>query len=536
MIYTSPAGDLENPYNGNAVQFIKDSKFVQQFPDVKAYIDVDTDEYLTTKQVLDLIGRVHTVLIKEFGIKYDDAVCLFAPNSIYQPVIQHGIGSMGGVCSPANAQYLPEELAHQISTSDSKLVVVSKVLEETALKAIDIVAKSKKTARIILLDELIRKAYKSEYSNPINIKDGKSKHLLYCFSSGTSGLPKGVITTHQNMCSNVEQNEKLGGQDFRLETTTGAGFLPMSHMYGLSVYNFQSLYKSCSVVVFPKFEFEKMLKAVVKYKISQLALVPPIVLLLAKSPLVDKYPEVKDIIKMAGCGAAPLSSTLADDATTRLGEEFKVIQGYGLTETSPTTHNALWDIENYASGSIGWLVPGVTARIVDTDTGKDGERGELWLKGPNVFAGYLKMDRSAAFTEDGWFKTGDVAIIDKSGQFYIVDRAKELIKVKGLQVAPAELEGLLLKHPGVVDAAVIGVWDEEQNTEFPRAFVQLSQNADALEVKRWLDDGVANHKKLRAGVVVLDAVPKSPSGKILRRYLRERKGDKVLGLKKDSKL
>jgi len=257
--------------------------------------------------------------------------------------------------------------------------------------------------------------------------------------------------------------------------------------------------------------------------------VPPTILQLAKDPLVSKYDF--STVRMINSGAAPLTKELVNSMYNRLHIPIK--QGYGLSETSPTTHMQKWSDCMQYIGSVGHLLPNQTAKYMSPDEKEVpvGETGEFWVKGPNIFKGYLNNPEGTknALTADGFFKTGDVGYQDKEGNFYITDRIKELIKYKGSQVAPAELEGLLASHPDIDDVGVIGVYSIEQATELPRAYVVPKKGVEAnkeLEKKimNWLAGKVAGHKKLRGGVRFLDAIPKSASGKILRRVLKERAG------------
>lgn len=230
---------------------------------------------------------------------------------------------------------------------------------------------------------------------------------------------------------------------------------------------------------------------------------------------------------MINSGAAPLTRDLVDAVYKRL--KIPIKQGYGLSETSPTTHTQPWETWYTYIGSVGRLLPNQTAKYMSPE-GKEvpaGQTGELWLKGPNVFMGYLNNEEGTknALTEDGYFKTGDVGHQDEEGNFYITDRVKELIKYKGFQVPPAELEGLLISHPDIDDVAVIGIQDHEQATEVPRAYVVPKKGVKGgkekeQEIKEWLAKKVASHKRLRGGVRFVDEVPKSASGKILRRVLK----------------
>jgi acyl-coenzyme A synthetase/AMP-(fatty) acid ligase len=271
----------------------------------------------------------------------------------------------------------------------------------------------------------------------------------------------------------------------------------------------------------PAFNLQKFCSYNEDYRITFANVVPPVVLLLAKHPIVEVYDFSS--LKMLNCGAAPLTKELATAVYERIKVPIK--QGYGLTEKSPTTHLQAWD--QWATfGSIGHLLPNQVAKYVDPDEKEVpvGMAGELWLKGPNVFKGYYKNPRATenTFSADGFFKTG----VDERGNFYITDRIQEIIQYKEFQVAPAELEGLLLGHPKINDVAVLGVFDESIESEVPRAYVLpvrgVARNADtAREICDWLDARVPAYKRLRGEVRWVNSIPKSPSGKILRRALRK---------------
>jgi len=285
----------------------------------------------------------------------------------------------------------------------------------------------------------------------------------------------------------------------------------------------------------PRFEIEAFCKIVSSQKITFAFLVPPVVLLLAKHPIVSKYDLSS--LRMTNSGAAPLTKEVVDAFWNRL--HIPVKQGYGLSETSPTTHTQRWEEWYTTLGSVGRMMPNMTAKYVGADEREvaAGQPGELWLKGPNIFKGYLAnaAGTADALTADGYFRTGDVGYQDGGGSFYITDRLKELIKYKGFQVPPAELEGLLVGNARVDDAAVVGVYDPDQATEVPRAYVVLKPDGAAAdgggggaeteqtaeEIAAWIAERVAPHKRLRGGVRFVKEIPKSGTGKILRRVLRE---------------
>lgn len=286
------------------------------------------------------------------------------------------------------------------------------------------------------------------------------------------------------------------------------------------------MYMGCELVVMPKFDLEKFCSHVERMKITVAPVVPPVLLQLAKDPRVTKYDL--STLRMLNSGAAPLTRDLVEAVYDRL--KVPVKQGYGLSETSPATHGQAWDAWRESIGSVGQLLSAMWAKHVtpDGEEVRVGQIGELWLKGPNIFLGYFKNPQGTrnAFSEDGYFKTGDVGYQDENGNFYITDRVKELIKYKGFQVPPAELEGLLVSHPDIDDAAVIGIYNEDEATEVPRAYIVLRQGVQKTRemehvITQWLSERVAGHKRLRGGIRFIPQVPKSAAGKILRRILSD---------------
>ena len=296
--------------------------------------------------------------------------------------------------------------------------------------------------------------------------------------------------------------------------------LPFFHIYGMTVIMNQGLRAGATIVTMPRFDLDQFLGLIAEHGVTRAYVVPPIALALAKHPAVDDHDlsSVRTIMS----GAAPLGAELAETVAERI--DCNVIQGYGLTETSPVTHVIRPDGEN-KPGSIGPPLPSTECRLVDPETGEDvgeGERGELWIRGPQVMKGYLNNEEATAATvdSDGWLHTGDIAVVDSDGFFEIVDRLKELIKYKGFQVAPAELEALIITHPQVNDVAVIGVPDEEAG-ELPKAYVVAGDDLDHDELMEWVAGQVSPQKRVRL-VEEVDEIPKSPSGKILRRVLKDR--------------
>ncbi|WWC70957.1 uncharacterized protein I206_104909 [Kwoniella pini CBS 10737] len=512
-------------------------------------------KFLTRKEIEEKSKSLSTGL-KLKKIEKDEIGCLFGMNSLEWVISCFAIQALGGIVSPANYAYQPAELLHQLKDSTASYAFVQPSLLPVFLKALELDSEIKiPDNKIFLLCDQSEKdilknkgGIEEEWSNrflcldelyekpgtPKRFQDGMEERTAYlCYSSGTTGKGKGVETSHHNITSQVQAlnccYEPIKYNDVIL------AMLPFSHIYGLTVSIHQPLTVNGTVVILPRFEEIAFLEAVQRFKVTWALVVPPILIALLNSPNVEKY----DISSIRGLmsGAAPLSSDLVE-AFEKKFPNIKVTQGYGLTETSPVSN--VMNIEESKvkgrNGKIGKILPTYQARLVDQLTGKDVEpfdRGELWLRGPSVMKGYWKNQKatSEVFAPGGWYKTGDIATIDKEGYFSIVDRVKELIKYKGFQVPPAELEALLLTHPEITDVGVIGVYSKEQATELPRAYVvpkggisslptEKSKNEFSLKIQEWVASKVSNQKKLRGGVILIDIIPKSPSGKILRKDLR----------------
>ncbi|KAF1845674.1 4-coumarate-CoA ligase-like protein [Cucurbitaria berberidis CBS 394.84] len=469
-----------------------------------------------------------------------DVLALYTPNCIDTPAVTWGCHWAGGILSPANPSYTVEELAFQLKDSGARAVVTQLPFIKNAQEAAKQVGIP--LDKVIVMGDQKDPEYKVKHFTSIINTAGSAKYrrtkanpdddlAFLVYSSGTTGKPKGVMLTHRNIVANILMLK--AGEAGRLKPTGGPNgegdkllaFLPFFHIYGLTCLIHQSIYTGLQLVVMPKFDLEDFCRFIQELKITFAYVVPPIVLLLSKHPLVSKYDLSS--IRMMNSGAAPLTRELVDAVHKRL--QIPVKQGYGLSETSPTTHTQPWQDWNKTVGSVGTLLPYQTAKYMSPEDKEMpvGEVGELWIKGPNVFKGYLNNPEGTAhaLTADGYFKTGDVGYQDKNGNFYITDRVKELIKYKGFQVPPAELEGILVSHPKVLDVAVIGVYDKNHASELPRAYVVPTDGlgkseTDAKEIVDWLSGKVANHKKLRGGVRFVDEIPKSVSGKILRRLLK----------------
>jgi acyl-CoA synthetase (AMP-forming)/AMP-acid ligase II len=478
---------------------------------------------------------------------------IFSPNSLAWPIALFGLLAGGVRSTLANSAYTPAELAFQYTDSRARVVFshpdlvpvvlsmfksigVSENEARRRLVVLDIYGNGSKTARklgILELGDLVGHGALAEEEKFTGSQADET--LFMCYSSGTTGKPKGVETTHRNITSvlpmvTAVQIPLIPRRDVMV------GVLPYFHIYGAVKLIFYPFYCGFPVVVLPKFDPEQFCRSIERYKVTVAFVVPPIILVLVHHPATSKY-DLRTL-KLMASGAAPLSAGVVDLARKKfssVGANVDITQGYGLTETSPATHLLPPKDGVRKVGSIGILLPNLEARLIASDEDNvidaaPGEPGELWVRGPTVMKGYLNNPSATAnsITTDGWFKTGDIATRDEEGYYQIVDRKKELIKYKGFQVPPAELESVLLRHPDIVDAAVIGVEDATQATELPRAYVvHRSGSANApksfpKDVQLWIESHVARHKFLRGGVVVIGAIPKSASGKILRRELRER--------------
>ena len=470
--------------------------------------------------------------LNRMGFSQGNVLSICAPNIPEYCTMFFGAIASGGIVSTVNPTYTANELAYQFENSGSDIIATIPSLLPTVLEAAER-AGVKKTIvagtegeRDIQGSGLIAYSQMLEDSgslfNPASV-NAKEDIAVLPYSSGTSGLAKGVMLTHHNIISNTLQLDHPELLNYHEEGTSVLGVLPFFHIYGMVTVLFSSLYAGSKIVSLPKFEPESFLNAISKYKTDIVNIVPPLILFLAKHPLVDEYDL--SCIRQITSGAAPLGGDLVESARARLHCDV-IRQGYGLTETSPVTHLVPNSLSKSKPKSIGVPVRSMEVKIVDLETqtalGAGGE-GEVWMRGPNIMKGYLNLPDAteSCLTNDGWFRSGDIGYFDNDGCFYVTDRLKELIKVKGLQVAPAELEALLQNHEKIADAAVIGVADDRLG-EAPKAYV-VKKDADLeeKEVEDYIAGKVSKHKHLAGGVEFIDSIPKSASGKILRRVLRE---------------
>jgi acyl-CoA synthetase (AMP-forming)/AMP-acid ligase II len=491
-----------------------------------ALIDASSRRTVTYAQLVESVRAVAAGLADR-GFGKGEVFAHYAPNLPEYAIAFHAVASLGGVNTTANPLLTVDELALQLRDCGARVLVTVPELLEKATAA----AERSGVEEIFVYGEAdgatpFASLLESGGRPPEVAIDPADDVVALPYSSGTTGLPKGVMLTHRNLVANICQctHPKVStktGDEFRNERAIAV--LPFFHIYGLVVLMNLHLYRGATVVTMPRFDLAEFLRVIQDYRITRAWVVPPIVLALAKHPLVDEFDLSS--LEFMNSGAAPLSAELEAACGKRLG--CRMQQGYGLTETSPTTHFVTDILAGQMPGSIGPTVPNTECRIIDVATSADapdGEPGELCIRGPQVMKGYLNNPQATAQTidSDGWLHTGDVAVAEADGSLRIVDRVKELIKYKGYQIAPAELEALLLTHPGIADAAVIPLPDEEAG-EIPKAFVVPSGSITPEEVTRFVAERVAPYKKLGA-VEIVDEIPKSPSGKILRRLLIDRQG------------
>jgi len=488
-----------------------------------ALVDGVDGTALTYSQ-LDRFHRRLAAAFADAGVRKGDVLALHSPNTIAFPTAFYAATRAGASVTTVHPLATPEEFAKQLRDSSARWIVTASPLLETARAAAELAGGVRE---IFVCDQapghrsLIDLLATTAPEPQVDI-DPVADVAALPYSSGTTGIPKGVMLTHRSIATNLAQlvpSMPMGPGDRILAV------LPFFHIYGLTALMNAPLRQGATVVVLPRFDLDTFLAAIEKHRINMLFVAPPIVLALAKHPAVAQYDlsSLEHIIS----SAAPLDARLAQACSQRLGLP-PIGQGYGMTELSPCTHLVPLNTPDTPPGTVGKLIAGTEMRIVSLDDpDKDlgiGEAGEIAIRGPQVMKGYLgRPDATAAMIDSGgWLHTGDVGHVDADGWLFVVDRVKELIKYKGFQVAPAELEALLLTHPGIADAAVIGVYNEDNN-EVPHAYVVRQPSATDLsegEVMMYVAEHVAPYKRVRQ-VTFIDGVPRAASGKILRRQLRE---------------
>ncbi|KAI0917584.1 hypothetical protein AcW2_007685 [Taiwanofungus camphoratus] len=513
---------------------------------------------ITANEIRSRTHALASAISARWQIEENDVVCIFSPNHVDYPIAIWAVHRLGATLTTANPTYTPGELEYQLNITKAKAIIVHPSVLSTAIDAAHTAGIS--SSRIALFDRVVNAlpAYPTideliveGLSRPASFierrlrpGEAKTKLAFLSLSSGTTGRPKAVCIPHYAPIANViqmahvanSQNTTWEKKSYRAGDIAMArkSFLPFYHIYGLVVVMHFAIFYGMSLVVIPKFNFVDMLKSIERHRINYIPIVPPIVVQLCKHPAVKNY-DLSSLRTMKS-GAAPLSAELIRQLSEIL-PNMSIGQSYGMTETCTTVTFPQIEQKIGTPGSAGRLHPGIVARVLKPDgsLARYGEPGQLVIKGPSNALCYL--DNAEATKEtfvNGWIYTGDEVIINEGAEVFVVDRIKELLKVKGFQVAPAELEGHLLDHPDVSDVCVVGVADDYSG-ELPLAFVVPSLAAlgrmkrDPTEAGRikaalmkHVADAKASYKQLAGGVEFIDAVPKNPSGKLLRRFLRDR--------------
>ncbi len=488
------------------------SATVRRLPDKSAFIEPDGTK-TSFRKFWDAAQGLARWL-QDDGLQKGDRVGIFSPNSVEYAVIAHATLLAGGTMTPLNPLYREREVEHQIRDSGATVLFAHAAMAPVVEEAKPLLPPTLKIHDTAAVWEMAREGAAAGPPHPVSV-DPENDLAALPYSSGTTGLPKGVMLTHWNLAANIQQVRPL---DLVREESVLLDFLPFYHIYGMQVLMNAGLVIGATQVILPRFDPELVVHLIEHHRVTDFFVVPPALLALTHFPGAEGHDLSS--LRYFFSGAAPLPLEVARMAQKRFG--IPVLQGYGMTETSPVTNAN--QVGRDREGTVGPPIPDTTEKVVDIETGRElgpGEVGELWVRGPQVMKGYWNRPDATAetITSDGWLRTGDVVSVDADGYVTIRDRLKEMIKYKGYQIAPAELEALIMEHPAVLDAAVIPREDPESG-EVPKAFVVLrpGQQATAEELMDFVAGKVAPYKKVRM-VEFVDAIPKNPSGKILRRQL-----------------
>ncbi|HVL58783.1 MAG TPA: AMP-binding protein [Burkholderiaceae bacterium] len=515
MIFSSPLPDIDVP--GVSVP----QSVMEGFGaagDKPAIIDAPSGRTLTYSQLATQVRRM-AVGLRERGLRKGDVFAILLPNVPEYATTFLGVTLVGGVATTMNPLLTAAEIAHQLRDTRASFLLTIAPLAERAREAIE----GTDVRELFVIgdadagtpfDALLAR----DGPLPQVAIDPREDLLALPYSSGTSGLPKGVMLTHYSVLAQLRQCEVMFGDG---EAHCSIAVAPFFHILGMVLILLARLKAGDTIVAMPRFDFEQFLDSVQRYRVTQASLVPPIVVALAKHPAVDRYDLSS--LRWMSCGAAPLGADIEQACADRIG--CIVFQGWGMSELSGAATTNLLDPQRIKRGSCGLLWPNMQAKIVDVGDGSElgpNAQGEIWIRGPIVMKGYLNNPEATRNTllPDGWMRTGDIGSFDDDGHLHVVDRVKELIKYNAYAIAPAELEAVLVTHPAVVEAAVVASPHDEHG-EVPKAYVVARSAVSADELIAYVAERVAAYKKVRR-VEFVEAIPKSASGKLLRRLLVER--------------
>ncbi|OOF93140.1 hypothetical protein ASPCADRAFT_209753 [Aspergillus carbonarius ITEM 5010] len=502
------------------------------------YIDVhNPTRSISYNQARSIIRQLIAGL-RAWGVKKGDCVAIHSFNDIYYTMLVLAIVGTGGIFTGSNPSYTPLELSHHFRSSATSFIITEPELLGPITKAAEEVSIS--PDRIRIFDILGQSIPEGTVSWTELLTHGEEDWVRFddeviastttaarLFSSGTTGLPKATNITHMNFVAEHELVFELNPRPWRVSRVMP---MPLFHAAAAPSSHFGSLKAGHINYVMRRFDLTLFLETMEKYQVTEITVVPPIAIAIIMHPMSYERGYLRSV-RASNLGAAPMDKNAQKRFQELLGPGANCTQVWGMTETCCIATMLRWDEED-ETGSVGRLVPNLEAKLVDdagTDISDYGVRGELCVRGPTVTPGYFNNSAANAesFDEEGWFHTGDIAYCDgATKKWYIVDRKKELIKVRGFQVAPPELEAVLLAHPLIIDAAVIGLRDVVPGTELPRAYVVRRPGTEERMlteqmVKKWLGERLAGYKALTGGVKFVEVIPKTASGKILKRVLRE---------------
>uniref|UniRef100_A0A1J3CCC4 4-coumarate--CoA ligase-like 4 n=1 Tax=Noccaea caerulescens TaxID=107243 RepID=A0A1J3CCC4_NOCCA len=514
-----------NPLNLPASPSLDVTTFISSQPHrgTTAYIDAATGHRISFSDLWRAVDRVADCLHHEIGLRRGDVVLILSPNSIYIPVVCLSVMSLGAVVTTANTLNTAGEISTQIADSNPTLVFTTlQLAPKLPGSGISVVLTDEcegSTRGVKVVGVLTEMMKKEPSGRRVRDRVNQDDTATMLYSSGTTGPSKGVISSHGNLTAYVARKVSEKSMQGEIFICT----VPMFHTFGLLSFAMATVALGSTVVILRRFELNEMMEAVEKYRATALALAPPVLVAMINGADLIKAKYDLSSLKMVRCGGAPLSK----EATEGFLEKYPtvdILQAYALTESNGAGAftDTVEDSRRY--GTSGTLTSDVKARIVDPNTGRVmgvNHTGELWLKGPSITKGYFRNEEATkeTITKEGWLKTGDLCYIDDDGFVFVVDRLKELIKYKGYQVPPAELEALLITHPDILDAAVIPFPDREAG-EYPMAYVtrKPESNLSEKQVIDFVSKQVAPYKKIRK-VAFINSIPKTASGKTLRRDL-----------------